>query len=324
MAVFTHLTPADIQPFIDGYDLGTVTSMTKSNGGVHETVYLLETQTKPVVLTLYEKNFVEGQTEAVLEFLEQAHKGGYPCAYPLRARNGDIFGQIKDKPAYLQPFLEGELLQSPTVDHCAQGGKLLADLHLLTLNTPPAVDNRYNLAGYTTIFHQALRDGYDITDEKQALIESELEGFYMAWPETLPTALNHIDFFPNNCFAQSDQSDQSDQITSVFDFNMAGSEVCLYDVAMALNAWCFDDNIYNPAKGRAFLAAYDAVRPLSDDERTFLPLMCQAMCVFITILRIRDGFYVPDGAHITPHDTYQWLERLAFHKTQTGFVDYVG
>ena len=61
----------------------------------------------------------------------------------------------------------------------------------------------------------------------------------------------HADLFPDNVFFLGDR------LSGLIDFYFACTDTLAYDVAVCLNAWCFEpDHSYNVTKGRALLNAY--------------------------------------------------------------------
>jgi homoserine kinase type II len=57
------------------------------------------------------------------------------------------------------------------------------------------------------------------------------------------------------------------KLSGLIDFYFACTDTLVYDVAICLNAWCFEpDHSYNVTKGRALLANYARTRPLSAAE----------------------------------------------------------
>ena len=75
------------------------------------------------------------------------------------------------------------------------------------------------------------------------------------WPHDLPQGVIHADLFPDNVFFLGQQ------LSGLIDFYFACTDTLAYDVAICLNAWCFEsDHSYNVTKGRALLQAYAKVR----------------------------------------------------------------
>ncbi len=101
-------------------------------------------------------------------------------------------------------------------------------------------------------------------------MQAELAHLERAWPRSLPQGVIHADLFPDNVFFLGNK------LSGLIDFYFACTDALAYDVAICLNAWCFEsDHSYNVTKGRSLLQAYAAVRPLSDEEREALPLLAR-------------------------------------------------
>ncbi len=53
-------------------------------------------------------------------------------------------------------------------------------------------------------------------------------------------------------------------MSGIIDFYFAATDLYAYDLAVCLNAWCFEPDLqFNVTKARAMLRAYTALRPLS-------------------------------------------------------------
>src|SRR4029079_456674 len=92
--------------------------------------------------------------------------------------------------------------------------------------------------------------------------QAELELFDRSWPADLPTGVIHADLFNDNVLFLNEQ------LSGLIDFYFACNDALAYDVAICLNAWCFEpDGSLNATKARALLQAYEKLRPLQTDER---------------------------------------------------------
>jgi homoserine kinase type II len=130
------------------------------------------------------------------------------------------------------------------------------------------------------------------------------------WPQGLPTGHIHADLFPDNVFFLDGK------LSGLIDFYFAATDVLAYDLAICLNAWCFEpDFSFNVTKARALLAAYGAIRPLSPAERSALPVLCQGAALRFLLTRLFDWLNTPDGALVTRKDPLEYLRRLRFHMT---------
>jgi homoserine kinase type II len=109
----------------------------------------------------------------------------------------------------------------------------------------------------------------------------------------------------------------------LIDFYFACTDALAYDVAICLNAWCFEsDHSYNVTKGRALLQSYDAVRPLSEHERELLPLLARGAALRFLLTRLVDWFDVPPGALVRRKDPFEYVRKLRFHQAVTSVRDY--
>ena len=114
--------------------------------------------------------------------------------------------------------------------------------------------------------------------------------------------------FPTTC------SSWTAELSGLIDFYFAATDILTYDVAVCLNAWCFEpDFSFNVTKARAMLRAYDATRPLSDAERAALPVLCQGAAIRFLLTRLYDWLNTPPGALVTRKEPLDYLRRLRFH-----------
>ena len=139
-------------------------------------------------------------------------------------------------------------------------------------------------------------------------LDGALTGILAAWPRELPTGHIHADLFPDNVFFLDGR------LSGLIDFYFAATDILAYDVAVCLNAWCFEpDFSFNVTKARAMLRAYDATRRLSDAERAALPVLCQGAAIRFLLTRLYDWLNTPAGALVTRKDPLEYLRRLRFH-----------
>jgi homoserine kinase type II len=114
--------------------------------------------------------------------------------------------------------------------------------------------------------------------------------------------------FPDNVFFLDDK------LSGVIDFYFAATDLLAYDVAVCLNAWCFEpDFSFNVTKSRALLAGYQSVRPLSAAEQAALPVLCQGAAIRFLLTRLFDWLNTQAGALVTRKDPLEYLRRLRFH-----------
>ena len=137
------------------------------------------------------------------------------------------------------------------------------------------------------------------------------------WPKHLPLGVIHADLFPDNVFFLGEA------LSGIIDFTFACNDVLAYDVAICLNAWCFEpDHSYNVTKGRGLLQAYSRERPLSASEREALPLLARGAALRFLLTRLVDWLNVPPGALVRPKDPLEYMRKLRFHRAVGSARDY--
>src|SRR5205814_10107487 len=130
-----------------------------------------------------------------------------------------------------------------------------------------------------------------------ALIAEELTHLKRGWPRGLPVGVIHADLFPDSVFFLGDK------VSGLIDFYFACTDLLVYDIAVCLNAWCFEaDGSYNVTKGRALLSGYGAVRALDPKEAAALPLLARGAALRFLLTRLVDWLNVPAGGLVRPED----------------------
>ena len=113
------------------------------------------------------------------------------------------------------------------------------------------------------------------------------------------------------------------ELSGLIDFYFACTDALAYDIAICLNAWCFEtDHSYNVTKGRSLLQAYRQVRALSRTEEEALPLLARGAAMRFLLTRLVDWFEVPAGALVRPKDPLEYYRKLRFHQAVGGVRDY--
>ena len=109
------------------------------------------------------------------------------------------------------------------------------------------------------------------------------------------------------------------KISGLIDFYFAATDIYAYDIAICLNAWCFErDFSFNVTKSRALAARLYGAPALSEAERAALPVLAQGAAMRFLLTRLYDWLNTPPGALVTPKDPLDYYRRLRFHHTATG------
>lgn len=309
MAVYTEVSDDELSTFMSGYDLGRVLSFKGIAEGVENTNYLLQTEAGPHILTLYEKRVAREDLPFFLGLMEHLSDTGIACPLPVRDRQGEMLRELAGRPAAVITFLEGLWVRRPTADHCAALGAMLAKLHLASRGFAMHRDNALSVSGWRPL-HEAAKGGADtIASGLDGELGKELDELEKNWPKDLPEGVIHADLFPDNVFFLDDE------ISGVIDFYFACNDALAYDIAICLNAWCFEsDASFNITKARALLAAYSELRPLSDAEFKSLPILARGAALRFLLTRIYDWLNTSDDALVKPKDPHEYIRKLRFHR----------
>ena len=154
-------------------------------------------------------------------------------------------------------------------------------------------------------------------DGLEAIIEDELGLLESQWPDELPAGVIHADLFPDNVFFDGGR------LSGLIDFYFACNDLLAYDVAVCLNAWCFErDNSFNITKARHLLVSYGRVRPFSEAEMAALPLLARGAALRFLLTRLYDWLNRVEGALVKPKDPMEYLKKLRFHQAVSSPAEY--
>jgi homoserine kinase type II len=308
MAVYTEVTDEALAAFLTDYDIGSVVAFRGIAEGVENSNYSLRTTSGDFILTLYERRVDPAELPWFLGLIEHLAKRGIVCPLPVHGRDGAALRHLCGRHAAITTFLPGVWPRRVRPEHCGPVGAALAALHVAGRDYAPTRRNALGPHGWLPLLERSRVRA----DEVQAGLALELEralgGILAAWPQGLPIGHIHADLFPDNVFFLDGR------VSGLIDFYFAATDILTYDVAVCLNAWCFEpDFSFNVTKARAMLRAYDATRPLSDAERAALPVLCQGAALRFVLTRLYDWLNTPPGALVTRKEPLDYLRRLRFH-----------
>jgi homoserine kinase type II len=317
MAVYTDVAADELADFLKAYDIGELLSYKGIAEGVENSNYLLHTTSGSFFLTLYEKRVAVGDLPFFLGLMEHLATHGSVCPQPVKTRRGETLGRLAGRPAAIIDFLEGVWPRKPNVTHCAAAGEALAKLHLAGRDFTMTRDNALSVSSWRALFDQAAPCADTVQPGVRDFLNAELDHLEQCWPKSLPAGVIHADLFPDNVLFLGDR------LSGMIDFYFACNDLLAYDVAICLNAWCFEpDHSFNVTKARALLGAYGRTRPLSDAEQKALPLLARGAALRFLLTRLVDFLNVPPGALVKPKDPLEYVRKLRFHQSVNDIAGY--
>ena len=298
MAVYTPIDQDQVKAFLSTCDLGNYIRHDGITQGVENTNYLLKTTKGPFILTLVEKRTAPEYLPFIFSYMKHLSTAGIVVPDVLAQ------GVIANKPAAIIQFLDGKAIfaSQTTSHHCAQIGATLAHMHKAAENFTMTRDNPVGPDEWHTLFN-AVKSEIDpgtATAIKEALDECAA----IDW-RSLPTGAVHADLFRDNAFFKDGN------LSGIIDFYFACTAPYVYDLAITLNAWCFDrDNLPVFERVTALTQGYQSIRPLSDAERAAFPALRKAAAIRILLTRLYDWFFTPPNAQVTKLDPMEYLAKL--------------
>ncbi len=303
MAVYTEVSFAQAAELLDRLQLGRLRTLEGCSSGIENTNYFATTDRGDYVLTLFERLNFE-QLPFYLRLMKHLAQSGVIVPDPAADAAGNLVHPVQGKPAAVVNRLRGACELKPGPAHCAQVGAALAHMHLAGQSFGMAQAHLRGLGWWNDTVPLILPHA---SAAQSALLQSEL-GYQNALAATaewaaLPRGPIHADLFRDNVMFES-TSDGAPLLSGFFDFYFAGVDTLLFDIAVTLNDWCvhLPQAQTDPDCSHALLEAYDRVRPLSAQERRFLPDALRAAALRFWISRLWDWHLPRQASMLKPHD----------------------
>jgi homoserine kinase type II len=309
VAVYTDITDDELTAFLARFDLGAPVAFKGIAEGVQNSNFYLETERGRFILTLFEQMVQPGDLPFFLGLMRWLAGRGFPSATPIADRAGAILHELNGRPAAIVEFLPGLSVRRPTLAHCRGCGGALAWLHEAGDGYSMHRDNDLGQASWARRFKGLEATAEALKPGLAAVIAADLDALERLWPRDLPAGVIHADLFPDNVFFNKGA------FSAAIDFYFACNDALAYDIAVCLNAWCFEaDGGFNVTSGQALLSGYEARRPLSGAERAALPVLAWGAAMRFFLTRLADWAAVRPGALVRLKDPLEYERKLAVHR----------
>jgi homoserine kinase type II len=309
MAVYTDVPDDELRLFLADYALGEAVYCKGIAEGVENSNYLLRTERGTYILTLYEKRVDPAELPFFLALLDHLAGKGVACPTPIHAKDGTALRQLCGRPAAIVSFLDGMWPRRIEAHHCGGIGAALAQLHQAAGDFAMRRANALSLDGWRKLYHACQARADEIAPGLSAEIGDEIDALGTLWPQGLPQGVIHADLFPDNVFFRGEN------VSGLIDFYFACNDFLAYDIAICLNAWCFEaDRSFNVTKAKLLLGRYREARALTAEEIAALPILARGSALRFLLTRLYDRLNHPEGALVKPKDPLEYLQKLRFHR----------
>jgi len=318
MAVYTHLEDEQLKSLLAEYAVGELVSAKPIAEGVENSNYLLTTSQNRFILTLYEKRVKKDDLPFFLGLMQHLAQGGIECPLPVVRRDGGLLSHAADRPAAMVSFLKGKSLRRFDNEHLSALGEAMAKMHLAGEGFALQRENALAPNRLSPLFESVQSRVDEFLPGLKDALAAEIEAM-QRWPQLgLPRGVIHADLFPDNVFFEDDH------LSGLIDFYFACNDYLAYDLAIAFNAWCFENHVdFNITKAQHLISAYHRIRPLSEAELDALPLLSRGAAIRFFCTRAHDWFFPVEGAVVTPHDPIEYLKKWQFHRQAENFRSYI-
>jgi len=316
MAVYTKLNKTDISNFLKNYNIGDLISFKEIIDGIDNSNFIIETSIGKFILTIFESRINKQELPFFINLKKHLSSQGICCPEPIQNKSGHLINDIKDKPALIVSFLSGATLKPEkngiystiTQEHCYEIGHNLALLHLGSGNFKEFRVNDIGVKKFHDLFSKMQ---YEIENYEPGLcakIDQYIKIIKDNWCENLKSGAVHVDLFPDNVFF-----DENSKVSGIIDFYFAANDLLIYDLAIVVNAWCFDkNNQFHEEKYQKLLEGYENARKLPDEEKDFLPTALLAASVRFLLTRLYDKFNTPLDSLVNIKDPQEYIQKSNF------------
>jgi homoserine kinase type II len=317
MAVHTKLTNQEIADFLkENYSIGDLISYKEIIDGIDNSNFIINTTQNKFILTIFESRINEQELPFFMNL--KLHLAGHNicCPKPILNNAHSPISKIKNKSASVVSFLSGTTLKpeesglynSITFSHCRQIGKVSANLHNAVMDFKEYRINDLGISGFRNLFNKIS----DRIENYQSGLKQEIQGYVdfleNNWQTTYPRGAVHADLFPDNVFF-----DEQNNLSGVIDFYFAANDLFIYDLAITMNAWCFDEkNQFDEKRSQAILEEYQKVRQLSKEELDFLKIALVGASLRFLLTRLHDLFFTPKDSLVNIKNPQEYLEKIRF------------
>ena len=294
MARYTTLSPTELAHIVAQYPIGTALKLEEIPGGFGNSNFKLTTTAGAFLLKICdEKDPTE--LEMQISLLQHLSEHAYPTVYPILTKNQkplthETFGSVM-----LYPFLQGEQPQ-PSPNTLAQLGEALAKLHRI----PPIACLPPFAMGISQMlpFFKEVQGTKFATHPFVESLKSEIKSMEPQLYAPLPKGILHGDLFLDNTLFDGEQ------MVAILDFEEGCYDCLLLDVGMTLIGCCYTpQHELNLKAAHQFLNAYNAVRPLTENEWEHLGCFVHYAAFSIAFWRFRQFNIRRPDAHRA--NTYQ-------------------
>ena len=311
MAVYTQISIDELNVFLSKYNIDNINEFSGIKGGTSNSNYLLTADNKKFILTIFEERTNQENLPFYFDLMNHLNAHDIKCPEVIKDKQGNFSNSIKQKHAVITSFLTGSSLEKIKPIHCSNLGLTIAKMHNASEKLNIKRENELGFDKLGIIIEKLKTYKKHIDDEELKFIEDEFLFLSREISKDLPSGIIHADLFPDNIFFEENN------LTGIIDFYFSCNDFYAYEIAICLNAWCFEDsnNEFNPTKAKYLLGSYNQERKFSNEEVEALPLLARASALRYLLTRLLDFYSHEDSDLILKKDPNEYISKLKFHQS---------
>ena len=307
MAVYTKISKNQTKALLNKYDLGLLLNINGIEQGVENSNFKLKTEKGLYIFTIYEKRVNDKDLPYYINLMSHLYNNGILCPKPILDKSGKILQKVLNKSSSIVSFLPGKQLTTIELDHCFQIGEYMAKMHIASINFPQQKNNDLGKDSWEKLLNLCIKSKVSIEKNNIDMIGNTLRKIICDWPKDLPKGQIHGDLFTDNVFFQKDK------LSGVIDFYFSCTEILAFDIAISINAWCFDNNKnFILERAGSIIAGYNSIRKLSSLEIENLPTLIKGAAIRFYLTRLYDWYNTSPSATVVKLDPNEYFEKLKF------------
>ena len=312
MAVFTKLEKNEIEDFLKDYSIGNLISFDGIIKGTENTNYKIITSKNKYILTILEKRVQPEDLPFFMDLQNKLAAHGFDCPLPVKNNKKSIINKLKDKNAVIITFLQGENLTNVMPEHCHELGLKIAQFTNITKNLNLSRPNSVGYKTWVSIYENFKNINNESYQEYFQILSKELIFLKNNWPINLPTAIIHADLFIDNILFIKNK------ISGIIDFYFSCNDFIAYELALTINAWCFNDDLtFNYKNYNSLMMGFENISSLNIEEKASMNVLLRGAAVRILVTRLHDKIFHPNDALVKLKDPKEYLNILKWHQQNT-------
>ena len=320
MAVYTKISNKDIHLINSKFDIDEIKSFQGIKKGIENTNYLLKTKKEKFILTIFEKRVSKKDIPFFMKLMDNLNQSRISCPKPLKDKNENYLMKLKNKTACVVSFLKGKDKQILNMNNCYQVGKIISQMHSITKKLKFSRKNSMGIKNLNPLL-KSIKFKSKKNSNLEKFLTKNLSNIKKSWPSKLPSGIIHGDLFVDNIFFNKNK------LSGVIDFYFAANDFFMYEIAICINALCFDkkNNKFkiNKQKVKNLIKGYESVRKITINEKKSLNILCRGAAIRYLLTRLYDYSNTPKTALIQIKDPNEYYQKLITHNNLSSYRDYL-